>query len=280
MSTVLLVAILSVSAFVLGTAAASLDGGIFPATGSGPPTVIQRILVVFHRTVTAAGGEANGTVTGGGSRANGTIMVRLTEDGGEGTLVPLSGVNVSIRGGTSALLAALTFHTNLGGVLEFPLHTGEYLVAVSDPRFGISTRVEIFSGKITEVDVTVARETHRVSFYEVVDQDSLGWLSPWSTMTAKIDSTFPDTNGTAPLFLDVDPIPNFLHLNVLVKGQFATLVQFIPAQEIQVTPLGIDRRDSGVWLTLQPKGFVNLTGNPDFWIVRYRPEYRVSTYAA
>src|SRR5207245_2013947 len=108
--------------------------------------------------------------------------------GGFSGVLPLSGVNISIRGATSPALAALTFHTNSSGTFELPLDPGQYSVAINDQRFHLSTAVNILSGEVTELDVLATRQLHPITFYAAVDRDSSGWLTTWETMTAVTDS--------------------------------------------------------------------------------------------
>ncbi len=251
LTTVLLVVILAVSAIALGSAVSSLGNGFaVKAGGTG---------ILLPNT--------------------GYLLVWITNGEFYGGIRRLSVVNITVRPMNSFGLAALTFHTNSSGSLMLPENPGEYSVKVTDISFSLMTILHVLPKEVTELDVTVSTEPHRVTFYEVVDQDSSGWLTPWSTMTAETDSTLQDASKSVPLFLDVQRKPSILQRNITINGQ--ELIQFIfyPPEEVQVTALGLDTRTSGVWLTLRPKGFLNLSGDLDFWLVTYKPQYKVSTYA-
>src|SRR3989449_2025249 len=169
--------------------------------------------------------------------------------------VPLSGVNISIRGATSLALAALTFHTNRSGTFELAMDPGKYSVAIDDQRFHLSTTVNILPREVTELDVLATRQLHPITFYEAVDRDSSGWLTPWETMTAVTDSGIQHVNKSTALFLEVlrPPYPyTFPNLTVTAKGQpFRVAIILLP-QETRLSLLSLDQRGPVVWLTLRP----------------------------
>ncbi len=250
----MLVVILAVSAFALGSAVSSLGNGFaLTAGGTGIPLPNTGYLLV------SVGGDSQGGFFGG--------------------ILRLSGVNITVRPTNSIGLAALTFHTNSSGSLTLPENPGDYSVTVTDIRFSLSTILHVLPKEITELDVTVSRDPRRVTFFEVVDEDSSGWLTPWSTMTAETDSTLQDANKSVPLFLDLQRNPLILQRNITINGQEIIQIIHSPTEEVQVTALGFDTRSSGAWLTLRPKGFLNLSGDLDFSVVTYKPLYKVSTYA-
>jgi len=224
-----------------------------------------------------------------------------TEVGGEGRLIvktwasfggfpggflgesPLSGVNISIRGATSLALAALTFRTNSSGTFELPMDPGEYSVAINDQRFHLSTAVNILPGEVTEVDVLATRQLHPITFYEAVDRDSSGWLTPWETMSAVTDSGIQPVNKSTALFLEVlrPPYPyTFPNLTVTAKGQpFRVAIILLP-QETRLSLLSLDQRGPVVWLTLRPVESIKISEGMGLGIAFYKPSYGVFTHAA
>ena len=258
-----LVVALVVSSFLLSGAVSSLSGAI--AVGPG-----RRFLDLLP------GGNVTAVST------MGRILVRTSMNGG-GLLssVPLSGVNVTIRGASSPIaIVAFPFHTNSSGAFELPLDPGAYYIAITDPRFRISTSVSIFPRETTEADVSVTKELHQATFYEVVDQDSSGWLAPWNTMTVVTDSSLRQVNKTVPLFLDaVAQVFTYHWVNGGVKSVVLLTVPLHP-EETQVTVLGVDQRNSAIWLTLRSRGFVDISGNQNFELATYGSGLRVYTYAA
>src|SRR5437870_4287714 len=182
-----LLLILAVSSFLLSGAVSSLNSPV--AIGPG------------GRLIDLGG---NYTVVGTGGR----IVVKTQANfggfaGGFAGVLPLSGVNISIRGATSPALAALTFHTNSSGTFELPLDPGQYSVAINDQRFHLSTAANILPGEVTEVDVLATRQLHPITFYAAVDRDSSGWLTTWETITAATDSGIQPVNESRALFLEV-----------------------------------------------------------------------------
>ena len=208
--------------------------------------------------------------------------------------VPLSGVNISIRGASSMALAALTFRTNSNGTFELPMDPGTYSVAINDKRFQLSTAVNILPGEVTELDVLATRQQHPITFYEAVDRDSSGWLTPWDTITAVTDSGIQLVNKSTALFLEAlrspYPFPNSLtatlsnstlsNSTIIVKRS-PVLVAFVSSsQETRVSLLSLDQRGSVVWLTFRPMESVKISDGMELGIAFYKPSYRVFTYAA
>ena len=209
--------------------------------------------------------------------------------GGFSGFLPLSGVNVSIRGATSPALAALTFHTNSSGTFELPLDPGQYSVAINDQRFHLSTAVNILPGEVTEVDVLATRQLHPITFYAAVDRDSSGWLTTWETMTAVTDSGIQPVNKSTTLFLEVlrppYSFPNSVTVTlanstVIVKGQPVVFTYLFLPQETRLSLLGLDQRGSVVWLTLRPMESIKISDGMDLGVALYKPSYGAFTYAA
>ena len=209
--------------------------------------------------------------------------------------VPLSGVNISIRGATSLALAALTFRTNSSGTFELAMDPGKYSVAIDDQRFHLSTAVNILPREVTELDVLATRMLHPITFYEAVDRDSSGWLTPWETMTAATDSGIQYVNKSTALYLEAlrppylypnsltVTLPNSSLANstVVVKGVPVRVTFFLgQPQETRLSLLSLDQRGSVVWLTLRPMESVKITDGMGLGIAFYKPSYGVSTYAA
>ncbi len=209
--------------------------------------------------------------------------------GGFSGVLPLSGVNISIRGATSPALAALTFRTNSSGTFELPLDPGQYSVAINDQRFHLSTAVNILSGEVTEVDVLATRQLHPITFYAAVDRDSSGWLTTWETMTAVTDSGIQPVNKSTALYLEVlrppYSFPNSVTVTlanstVIVKGQPVEFTYLFLPQETRLSLLGLDQRGSVVWLTLRPMESVKISDGMGLGVALYKPSYGVFTYAA
>ena len=268
-----LLLILAVSSFLLSGAVSSLNSPV--AIGPG------------RRFIDLGG---NYTEVGAGGR----IVVRTQANfggfaGGFSGFLPLSGVNVSIRGATSPALAALTFHTNSSGTFELPLDPGQYSVAINDQRFHLSTAVNILSGEVTEVDVLATRQLHPITFYAAVDRDSSGWLTTWETMTAVTDSGIQPVNKSTALYLEVlrppYSFPNSVTVTlanstVIVKGQPVVFTYLFLPQETRLSLLGLDQRGSVVWLTLRPMESVKISDGMSLGVALYKPSYEVFTYAA
>jgi len=274
-----LLLILVVSSFLLSGAVSSLNSPV--AIGPG------------RRFIDLGG---NYTEVGSGGR----IVVKTQGSfggfaGGFSGVLPLSGVNISIRGATSPALAALTFHTNSSGTFELPLDPGQYSVAINDQRFHLSTAVNILPGEVTEVDVLATRQLHPITFYAAVDRDSSGWLTPWETMTAATDSGIQYVNKSTALYLEAlrppylypnsltVTLPNSTLANstVVVKGVPVRVTFFLgQPQETRLSLLSLDQRGSVVWLTLRPMESVKITDGMGLGIAFYKPSYEVFTYAA
>jgi hypothetical protein len=268
-----LLLILVVSSFLLSGAVSSLSTPV--AIGPG-----RRLI------------DLGGNFTEVGTR--GQIVVKTWASfGGFPGDIPLSGVNISIRGAVSAALAALTFHTNSSGTLELPMDPGEYSVAINDQRFHLSTAVNILPKEITELDVLATRQLHPITFYEAVDRDLSGWLTTWETMTAVTDSGIQPVNKSSALFLEVLPSPyNSLNLGtvtyqnstVIVGGQpvYVTIhvANLVYPQETRLSLLGLDQRGSVVWLTLRPMESVKIPEGMGLGVAFYKASYGVFTYAA
>ncbi|TMP98587.1 MAG: hypothetical protein E6K99_07350 [Thaumarchaeota archaeon] len=268
-----LLLILVVSSFLLSGAVSSLNTPV--AIGPG------------RRFIDLGG---NYTEVGAGGR----IVVRTQANfggfaGGFSGFLPLSGVNVSIRGATSPALAALTFHTNSSGTFELPLDPGQYSVAINDQRFHLSTAVNILSGEVTEVDVLATRQLHPITFYAAVDRDSSGWLTTWETMTAVTDSGIQPVNKSTTLFLEVlrppYSFPNSVTVTlanstVIVKGQPVVFTYLFLPQETRLSLLSLDQRGSVVWLTFQPMESIKISDGMSLGVALYKPSYGVFTYAA
>ncbi len=264
-----LLLVLAVSSFLLSGAVSSLSSPV--AIGPG------------RRFIDLGG---NYTQVGSGGRI--VVKTRASFGGFPGEL-PLSGVNISIRGTTSPALAALTFRTNSSGILELQMNPGEYSVAIGDQRFHLSTTVNILPGEVTEVDVLATRQLHPITFYEAVDRDSSGWLATWETMTAVTDSGIQPINKSTALFLEVLR-PPYAFLNsgtvtssnftVIAKGQpFRGTIVLFP-QETRLSLLSLDERGSAVWLTLRPMESIKISEGMGLAIGFYKPSYGVFTYAA
>jgi len=268
-----LLLILAVSSFLLSGAVSSLNSPV--AIGPG------------RRFIDLGG---NYTEVGSGGR----IVVKTQGSfggfaGGFSGVLPLSGVNISIRGATSPALAALTFHTNSSGTFELPLDPGQYSVAINDQRFHLSTAVNILSGEVTEVDVLATRQLHPITFYAAVDRDSSGWLTTWETMTAVTDSGIQPVNKSTALYLEVlrppYSFPNSVTVTlanstVIVKGQPVVFTYLFLPQETRLSLLGLDQRGSVVWLTLRPMESVKISDGMGLGVALYKPSYGVFTYAA
>ena len=268
-----LLLILVVSSFLLSGAVSSLNSPV--AIGPG------------GRLIDLGG---NYTVVGTGGR----IVVKTQANfggfaGGFAGVLPLSGVNISIRGATSPALAALTFHTNSSGTFELPLDPGQYSVAINDQRFHLSTAVNILSGEVTEVDVLATRQLHPITFYAVVDRASSGWLTTWEMITAVTDSGIQPVNKSTALFLEVlrppYSFPNSVTVtlpnsSVIVKGQPVVFTYLFLPQETRLSLLGLDQRGSVVWLTLRPMESIKISDGMGLGVALYKPSYRVFTYAA
>jgi len=268
-----LLLILVVSSFLLSGAVSSLNSPV--AIGPG------------RRFIDLGG---NYTEVGTGGR----IVVKTQGSfggfaGGFSGVLPLSGVNISIRGATSPALAALTFHTNSSGTFELPLDPGQYSVAINDQRFHLSTAVNILSGEVTEVDVLATRQLHPITFYAAVDRDSSGWLTTWETMTAVTDSGIQPVNKSTALYLEVlrppYSFPNSVTVTlanstVIVKGQPVVFTYLFLPQETRLSLLGLDQRGSVVWLTLRPMESVKISDGMGLGVALYKPSYGVFTYAA
>jgi len=268
-----LLLILAVSSFLLSGAVSSLNSPV--AIGPG------------RRFIDLGG---NYTEVGTGGR----IVVKTQGSfggfaGGFSGVLPLSGVNISIRGATSPALAALTFHTNSSGTFELPLDPGQYSVAINDQRFHLSTAVNILSGEVTEVDVLATRQLHPITFYAAVDRDSSGWLTTWETMTAVTDSGIQPVNKSTALYLEVlrppYSFPNSVTVTlanstVIVKGQPVVFTYLFLPQETRLSLLGLDQRGSVVWLTLRPMESVKISDGMGLGVALYKPSYGVFTYAA
>src|SRR5712691_12152439 len=97
-----LLLVLAVSSFLLSGAVSSLNSPV--AIGPG------------RRFIDLGG---NYTQVGSGGRI---VVKTLASFGGFPGDLPLSGVNISIRGTTSPALAALTFRTNSSGILELQMN--------------------------------------------------------------------------------------------------------------------------------------------------------------
>jgi len=268
-----LLLILVVSSFLLSGAVSSLNSPV--AIGPG------------RRFIDLGG---NYTEVGTGGR----IVVKTQGSfggfaGGFSGVLPLSGVNISIRGATSPALAALTFHTNSSGTFELPLDPGQYSVAINDQRFHLSTAVNILPGEVTEVDVLATRQLHPITFYAAVDRDSSGWLTTWETMTAVTDSGIQPVNKSTALYLEVlrppYSFPNSVTVTlanstVIVKGQPVVFTYLFLPQETRLSLLGLDQRGSVVWLTLRPMESVKISDGMGLGVALYKPSYGVFTYAA
>ena len=268
-----LLLILAVSSFLLSGAVSSLNSPV----AIGPR----------GRFIDLGG---NYTEVGAGGR----IVVRTQANfggfaGGFSGFLPLSGVNVSIRGATSPALAALTFHTNSSGTFELPLDPGQYSVAINDQRFHLSTAVNILPGEVTEVDVLATRQLHPITFYAAVDRDSSGWLTTWETMTAVTDSGIQPVNKSTTLFLEVlrppYSFPNSVTVTlanstVIVKGQPVVFTYLFLPQETRLSLLSLDQRGSVVWLTFQPMESIKISDGMSLGVALYKPSYGVFTYAA
>ncbi|TLX93913.1 MAG: hypothetical protein E6K96_08890 [Thaumarchaeota archaeon] len=255
------------------------------------------ILVVSSFLLSGAVSSLSSPVPIGPRRRFIDLGGNYTEVGGEGRLIvktwasfggfpggflgefPLSGVNISIRGATSLALAALTF----SGTFELPIDPGEYSVAINDQRFHLSTAVNILPGEVTEVDVLATRQLHPITFYEAVDRDSSGWLTPWETMSAVTDSGIQPVNKSTALFLEVlrPPYPyTFPNLTVTAKGQpFRVAIILLP-QETRLSLLSLDQRGPVVWLTLRPVESIKISEGMGLGIAFYKPSYGVFTHAA
>ena len=226
--------------------------------------------------------------------AGGRIVVKTQGSfggfaGGFSGVLPLSRVNVSIRGATSPALAALTFHTNSSGTFELPLDPGQYSVAINDQRFHLSTAVNILPGEVTEVDVLATRQLHPITFYAAVDRDSSGWLTTWETITAATDSGIQPVNKSTALFLEVlrppYSFPNSVTVTlanstVIVKGQPVVFTYLFLPQETRLSLLSLDQRGSVVWLTLRPMESIKISDGMSLGVALYKPSYGVFTYAA
>ena len=231
--------------------------------------------------------------------AGGRIVVKTQGSfggfaGGFSGVLPLSRVNVSIRGATSPALAALTFHTNSSGTFELPLDPGQYSVAINDQRFHLSTAVNILPGEVTEVDVLATRQLHPITFYAAVDRDSSGWLTTWETMTAVTDSGIQPVNKSTTLFLEVlrppYSFPNSVTVTlanstlanstVIVKGQPVVFTYLFLPQETRLSLLSLDQRGSVVWLTLRPMESIKISDGMSLGVALYKPSYGAFTYAA
>src|SRR3989441_11223661 len=278
-----LLLILAVSSFLLSGAVSSLNSPV----AIGPR----------GRFIDLGG---NYTEVGAGGR----IVVRTQANfggfaGGFSGFLPLSGVNVSIRGATSPALAALTFHTNSSGTFELPLDPGQYSVAINDQRFHLSTAVNILPGEVTEVDVLATRQLHPITFYAAVDRDSSGWLTTWETITAATDSGIQPVNKSTALFLEVlrppYSFPNSVTVTlanstlanstlanstVIVKGQPVVFTYLFLPQETRLSLLSLDQRGSVVWLTFQPMESIKISDGMSLGVALYKPSYGVFTYAA
>src|SRR3989475_12097485 len=268
-----LLLILVVSSFLLSGAVSSLNSPVAIGPGRG---FIDR------------GG--NYTEVGSGGR----IVVKTQGSlggfaGGFSGVLPLSGVNISIRGATSPALAALTFHTNSSGTFELPLDPGQYSVAINDQRFHLSTAVNILSGEVTEVDVLATRQLHPITFYAAVDQDSSGWLTTWETMTAVTDSGIQPVNKSTALYLQalLPPysFPNAVtvtlaHSTVIVKAAPVAFTYVFLPQETRLSLLSLDQRGSVVWLTLRPMESIKISDGMSLGVALYKPSYGGFTYAA
>ena len=268
-----LLLILVVSSFLLSGAVSSLNTPV--AIGPG------------RRFIDLGG---NYTEVGAGGR----IVVRTQANfggfaGGFSGFLPLSGVNVSIRGATSPALAALTFHTNSSGTFELPLDPGQYSVAINDQRFHLSTAVNILPGEVTEVDVLATRQLHPITFYAAVDRDSSGWLTTWETITAATDSGIQPVNKSTALFLEVLRLPysfpnsvtvTLANSTVIVKGQPVVFTYLFLPQETRLSLLSLDQRGSVVWLTLRPMESIKISDGMSLGVALYKPSYGVFTYAA
>ena len=268
-----LLLILVVSSFLLSGAVSSLNSPV--AIGPG------------RRFIDLGG---NYTEVGTGGR----IVVKTQGSfggfaGGFSGVLPLSGVNISIRGATSPALAALTFHTNSSGTFELPLDPGQYSVAINDQRFHLSTAVNILPGEVTEVDVLATRQLHPITFYAAVDRDSSGWLTTWETMTAVTDSGIQPVNKSTALYLEVlrppYSFPNSVTVTlanstVIVKGQPVVFTYLFLPQETRLSLLGLDQRGSVVWLTLRPMESIKISDGMGLGVALYKPSYGAFTYAA
>jgi len=268
-----LLLILAVSSFLLSGAVSSLNSPV--AIGPG------------RRFIDLGG---NYTEVGSGGR----IVVKTQGSfggfaGGFSGVLPLSGVNISIRGATSPALAALTFHTNSSGTFELPLDPGQYSVAINDQRFHLSTAVNILPGEVTEVDVLATRELHPITFYAAVDRDSSGWLTTWEMITAVTDSGIQPVNKSTALFLEVlrppYSFPNSVTVtlpnsSVIVKGQPVVFTYLFLPQETRLSLLGLDQRGSVVWLTLRPMESIKISDGMGLGVALYKPSYGAFTYAA
>ena len=268
-----LLLILVVSSFLLSGAVSSLNSPV--AIGPG------------RRFIDLGG---NYTEVGSGGR----IVVKTQGSfggfaGGFSGVLPLSGVNISIRGATSPALAALTFHTNSSGTFELPLDPGQYSVAINDQRFHLSTAVNILSGEVTEVDVLATRELHPITFYAAVDRDSSGWLTTWEMITAVTDSGIQPVNKSTALYLEVlrppYSFPNSVTVTlanstVIVKGQPVVFTYLFLPQETRLSLLGLDQRGSVVWLTLRPMESIKISDGMGLGVALYKPSYGAFTYAA
>ena len=268
-----LLLILAVSSFLLSGAVSSLNSPV--AIGPG------------RRFIDLGG---NYTEVGSGGR----IVVKTQGSfggfaGGFSGVLPLSGVNISIRGATSPALAALTFHTNSSGTFELPLDPGQYSVAINDQRFHLSTAVNILPGEVTEVDVLATRELHPITFYAAVDRDSSGWLTTWEMITAVTDSGIQPVNKSTALFLEVlrppYSFPNSVTVtlpnsSVIVKVQPVVFTYLFLPQETRLSLLGLDQRGSVVWLTLRPMESIKISDGMGLGVALYKPSYGAFTYAA
>ena len=268
-----LLLILVVSSFLLSGAVSSLSSPVEIGTGrrfidlGGNYTVVGSRGRIVVKTQGGFGGFAGGFV------------------GGD---LPLSGVNISIRGASSLALAALTFHTNSSGTFELPLDPGQYTVAINDQRFHLSTAVDILPGEVTEVDVLATRQLHPITFYAAVDRDSSGWLTMWETITAVTDSGIQPVNKSTALFLEVlrppYSFPNSVTVSlpnstVIVKGQPVLFTYLFLPQETRLSLLSLDQRGSVVWLTLRPMESIKISDGMGLAVALYKPSYGVFTYA-
>ena len=273
-----LLLILVVSSFLLSGAVSSLSSPV--AIGPG-------------RRLVDLGG--NYTEVGGGGKLVVKTLVSSPLESFSLEDIPLSGVNISIRGATSLALAALTFRTNSSGAFELSMDPGKYSVAIDDQRFHLSTAVNILPREVTELDVLATRMLHPITFYEAVDRDSSGWLAPWETMTAVTDSGIHHVNKSTALFLETlrplqvfsnsmtVTLPNSTLANstVVVKGVPVRVTFFLgQPQETRLSLLSLDQRGSVVWLTLRPMESVKISDGMGLGIAFYKPSYAVSTYAA
>lgn len=187
--------------------------------------------------------------------------------------LPLANVSVTVVGIGGVPLSPLALMTNSSGELQIPLPPGEMSVTVSSPYIRGAALAKLYAGNVTLVEAVAQMASFPVLFGQVPEDGSTGLMAPWTHGYAQVDAPFSAFSGNSSYSLQYSNVTTF-------GGCQSSPLCILPASLAQDEPVNLTSVspsvNGSVWVSFQPKGFMEVEGVDISNLVAYTPQISVT----